>query len=163
MTAPAGVTMFANMGKALMFVDHQAGGEYSTLIAQVFAKRNLPIADRVSALSIDSGPHSVELKSVSETIDLSDFGVSSMSQNPLSDVVFHVPLDEYRRYDSRGNLVDEHVPDKNKTYSEIQTFANHLYKTGNVGDDKEFCIKNGVLVRNHISCSCRRLHGISTV
>jgi hypothetical protein len=148
-TAPAGATMFMNMARAMITVDSQAGGPYGEILTRVFAKRGLIPA--VSMLRAEQKPYRVETKPVRELVRSSKLGLTSFAGSML-DVSFHIPLDEYRSFDAAGNLLEEHIPDREATYAEALKFVNRLEQMNKVGPGKEFDVEDGILVRNHISC-----------
>lgn len=151
--APAGATMFQNVANAIAFVDHQSGGPYADVIISTFARRKMPVMTSLSALAADSGPHTIETKPVRELMTIPELSVASFgSVEPSESIAFSVPLDECRRYDSKGNIVEEHIPDRAETHKTIKRYARHLQETDRIGEGKEFKVVNNVLVRNHISC-----------
>lgn len=148
---PAGKTIFRNMANALAFVDHQAGSPYAGIIADVFSRWGMPLSGGLRAIP-ENGEERIENIRRSEVVKLEDGGLRSQAIDALKGVTLNIPLDEYRRYDGANNLIENHIPNREETRSEVLRYAHHLSFTDRIGEGKEFKVVDGALVRNRTNC-----------
>lgn len=152
LTVPASTNLFENFAKAMMVADSQRGGAYQSLMRAVFERRLVVPPLGLRALS--RGEDAFETLHKSEEIKVSELGVGALAAgHPLSDVVVKVPLDEWRRYNAAGDLVDEHLPDRDSVRDSAMRFVGYLHKNDRIGHGKEFDVVDDRLVRNHIACA----------
>ncbi len=143
---PASANFFQNFARSILIVDQQIGNNYQDIIMDVFSRRNLAIGNSMQALG-DSGPGRIEIKNVREKTILGD--VTAMAGEGIT---VELPLDEFRRYNSRDELIEEKIPSRDDTYAIVSKFVDHLQSREQIGKNKEFEVVDGHLIRNHITC-----------
>lgn len=169
---PKTIKFYEAMAKSILIIDKESNSVYSSIIRDVFEKRNI-LSNEITALSavcfddvklqlrdsdkiIKVADSTVVKINKQTTVRLSDYfrGMSALSVNGfnLNDVEIDVASEMFYEFDSFGNLIDEIKPLQGEILESAQACVGQIKYSNNVDDSEQTMweVKNGKLLRTFI-------------
>jgi hypothetical protein len=163
--APNTPRFYNAVAQAMLTMDRLEGGFCQKEIAKAFRKRRILLRS-VSMLSSEEDIK--KMMDASSDIVNNDRGcairvqetrkirvcdhVKSASNNPLFNLEIEVPADSYCDLNSQGHLLQSISSSESDSLDSAIACLNYLHSEDKVGNDREFIIEDGKLVRSHIVC-----------
>lgn len=149
--APLNVNFYESMARTILWSDVILNNrKYHDKIQAILFSRNLITAQvkMLSAPSCDNESSFVEIQSTM-SLKLGDHFIRAQSDNPLYDALVEIPNSQAYLYDNDKNLFDSILVTENESLIGAQDMICYLNNTHCVGDDLQFKVEDGKLIRNH--------------
>jgi len=163
--APNTPRFYNAVAQSMLSMDRLFGSVYQSEITKAFSKRRILLRSASMLSSEDDVKKMIDMGSevvktdmgrsirVQETrkIRVCDH-IKSASKNPLFNLEIEVPADSYCDLNSQGHLIQSISSSESDSLDSAIACLNYLHSEDKVGNNREFAIEDGKLVRSHIMC-----------